>query len=184
MAAPEKQNTNGPTDTSSPLKHRPDAAECRIRTCFDSATWMKKFGKTKSTDNSSKPTSGSSNVIEQSGSSSHNDCPLDKDELGRNTWGFLHTMAAYYPDNPSKNEQEDMKKMMHIFSKFYPCEYCAEDFQQSIKRDEPDTRNQYSFSQWMCRMHNEVNVKLGKAKFDCSRVNERWRDGWNDGSCD
>jgi len=33
-------------------------------------------------------------------------------------------------------------------------------------------------------MHNIVNMKIGKPKFDCSLVNERWRDGWKDGSCD
>ena len=40
------------------------------------------------------------------------------------------------------------------------------------------------FSQWMCEMHNRVNVKLGKPEFDCSQVFKRWRDGWDDGSCD
>ena len=36
----------------------------------------------------------------------------------------------------------------------------------------------------MCEMHNRVNVKLGKPEFDCSKVFQRWRDGWEDGSCD
>ena len=33
-------------------------------------------------------------------------------------------------------------------------------------------------------MHNEVNSRLGKDEFDCNRVGERCRDGWNDKSCD
>lgn len=33
-------------------------------------------------------------------------------------------------------------------------------------------------------MHNEVNVRLGKDEFDCNNVSQRWRDGWNDKSCD
>lgn len=46
------------------------------------------------------------------------------------------------------------------------------------------TQSQSQLSQWLCRIHNKVNVKLGKPVFDCSKVNERWRDGWLDGSCD
>jgi mitochondrial FAD-linked sulfhydryl oxidase len=57
-------------------------------------------------------------------------CPLDKDQLGRNTWSFLHTMAAHYPETPSKTQQEKMKNFMHIFSEFYPCEPCAADLRE------------------------------------------------------
>ena len=48
----------------------------------------------------------------------------------------------------------------------------------------PLTRDRSVFSQWMCSMHNEVNVRLGKPVFDCSKVDERWLHGWKDGSCD
>lgn len=58
------------------------------------------------------------------------ECPLDKDELGRNTWSFLHTMAANYPTNPTNQQQEDMKEFMNLFGKFFPCEYCAKDFRK------------------------------------------------------
>lgn len=74
-----------------------------------------------------------------SGASSHDDCPLDKSELGRNTWSFLHTMAEYYPNSPSTSEKADMKKFITTLSQFYPCDYCAKDF-----------RNEYEF----------VNVQL------------------------
>lgn len=53
-----------------------------------------------------------------------------------------------------------------------------------IKQDPPRTESQEALSQWLCKMHNRVNVKIGKPEFDCSKVNERWRDGWSDGSCD
>ena len=44
--------------------------------------------------------------------------------------------------------------------------------------------NQNELSQWMCEIHNDINQLLGKKLFDCSKVNERWKDGWKDGSCD
>lgn len=54
----------------------------------------------------------------------------------------------------------------------------------SLKTDPPKLQSQDELSQWLCRLHNKVNLKIGKPEFDCSKVNERWRDGWLDGSCD
>jgi FAD-linked sulfhydryl oxidase len=112
------------------------------------------------------------------------DCPLDKDELGRGSWGLLHTIAAKYPERPSRSEQKDMTNFFHLFSKFYPCDHCAEDLRRELRSDPPQTASHDDLSQWLCRLHNRVNNKLGKEQFDCSKVNERWRDGWLDGSCD
>ena len=50
--------------------------------------------------------------------------------------------------------------------------------------DVPDTRNNVALSKWFCDIHNEVNVRLDKKTFDCTKVMERWKDGWQDGSCD
>lgn len=44
----------------------------------------------------------------------------------------MHTMAAKYPEQPSKDQQCDMKSFFNIFSKFYPCEPCAKDFQEEL----------------------------------------------------
>lgn len=57
-------------------------------------------------------------------------CPLDREELGRNTWGFLHTMAAYYPEQPTSEQKNDMNQFIRLFSKFYPCDYCATHLRQ------------------------------------------------------
>ena len=53
-----------------------------------------------------------------------------------------------------------------------------------LKGEDPDTSSRKGLSYWFCDYHNEVNRRLGKKEFDCSKVLERWKDGWADGSCD
>lgn len=66
----------------------------------------------------------------QDDQSRRSDCPLDRDELGNKSWGLLHTIAANYPEKPSKGEESQMRDFFKIFSHLYPCEYCAEDFRK------------------------------------------------------
>ncbi|CAD6196794.1 unnamed protein product [Caenorhabditis auriculariae] len=111
-------------------------------------------------------------------------CPVDKDELGRSTWKLLHTMSVYYPEKPSEEDKNNARSFMNTLGKLYPCDFCAKDLRNDLKEDPPRVENRTDFAQWMCELHNKVNEKTGKAKFDCRTVFERWRDGWKDGSCD
>lgn len=113
-----------------------------------------------------------------------NECPADVETLGRSSWTLLHTIAATYPTSPTPSQQSDLKSFMGLFAKLYPCWVCAEDFQQYIKKDEVRANSRQEFGLWLCGAHNEVNKKLGKPVFDCSKWEERWRTGWKDGRCD
>jgi mitochondrial FAD-linked sulfhydryl oxidase len=111
-------------------------------------------------------------------------CPPDRDQLGRATWAFLHTTAAYYPDKPTPSQQSNMLSLIRALPVLYPCSHCAEDFGQEIKANPPDVSGRVALSRWFCERHNDINEKLGKAKFDCLKTDERWKDGPSDGSCD
>ncbi|XP_078451024.1 FAD-linked sulfhydryl oxidase ALR [Lampetra fluviatilis] len=149
------------------------------RACTDFTSWMKAQRKEKGAAAGSAATE----VAEQRRAAAV-ECPVDREELGRSTWTFLHTMAAYYPEQPSTQQRRDMGEMVRLFSRFYPCEDCATDMRERIEMRPPDTSSRRGLSQWMCGLHNDVNRRLGKPQFDCSRVDERWKDGWSDGSCD
>jgi FAD-linked sulfhydryl oxidase len=110
-------------------------------------------------------------------------CPPDAGELGRSTWTFLHTMAAYYPENPTEIEQKSMLGMIDGLSRFYPCWYCADHLKEELKTNPPKVKSNIELSEWFCQIHNEVNLRQGKPLFDCSKVFERWRDGPKKSDC-
>lgn len=111
-------------------------------------------------------------------------CPPDVEQLGRATWTFLHTTAAYYPEKPNPSQRANMLMLLRSLPVLYPCTWCADDFGKDIEKHAPDVSGRTTLSRWLCERHNEVNQKLGKEKFDCAKVDERWKDGPPDGRCD
>lgn len=77
--------------------------------------------------NAWKPESGETPVA------SHSECPLTKQALGRHSWPLLHTMAAYYPSQPTDKQKTSMLCFIEGLSQFYPCRECRLDFQRQIK---------------------------------------------------
>ncbi|KAI7208435.1 hypothetical protein KC333_g9143 [Hortaea werneckii] len=166
----------------------PDGKPCRSCTSFAS---MRAMARSSSSSSSTSPQQQQQVPISTPTAPSPldqppPDCPPDVDQLGRSTWTFLHTLTATYPVQPSPTRQQETKQFISLFSKFYPCWVCADDFRAWMKEDgnAPRVSNRDEFGQWMCEAHNAVNVKLGKERFDCSRWQERWRTGWRDGRCD
>ncbi|KIM22853.1 hypothetical protein M408DRAFT_332717 [Serendipita vermifera MAFF 305830] len=157
----------------------PDGKPCKACTVF------KDFAKTKGTV----PGSGSKQAATAATmmgalATRPTECPPDSEKLGRSTWTFLHTAAAYYPVNPTPQHRRSMLSLLQSLPILYPCNYCAEHLGGEMQKNPPDVSGRAQLSKWLCDVHNEVNDRLGKDKFDCSRVIERWKDGPADGSCD
>ena len=108
---------------------------------------------------------------------SHSSCPLNRAELGRASWAYLHTLAAYYPTSPSPSQQSTMSQFLSSYAALYPCGYCADRTVEELTRNPPRVGSQGELSVWMCEVHNEVNERLNKPTFDCTRTHERWKTG-------
>ncbi|XP_057426859.1 FAD-linked sulfhydryl oxidase ERV1-like isoform X2 [Lotus japonicus] len=100
--------------------------------------------------------------------------PVTKEELGRATWTFLHTLAAQYPDNPTRQQKKDVKELVQILSRLYPCKECADHFKEVLRANPVQAESHAQFSHWLCHVHNVVNRSLGKPVFPCERVDARW----------
>ncbi|XP_002976837.2 FAD-linked sulfhydryl oxidase ERV1 [Selaginella moellendorffii] len=110
--------------------------------------------------------------------------PVTREDLGRATWTFLHSLAAQYPDKPTRQQQKDVRELMAIISRMYPCKECADHFKEVLKSNPVRANSGVDLSQWMCRVHNIVNRSLGKPQFSCERVDARWGALHCDGACD
>ncbi|RMZ85385.1 hypothetical protein DV737_g758, partial [Chaetothyriales sp. CBS 132003] len=109
-----------------------------------------------------------------------------RDMMRKSTaWTLLHSIAATYPPQAPPSMQATLRSFITTFSQLYPCGTCAEDFRLWMRQpgNEPRVAGQDELGVWMCEAHNAVNVKLGKAEFDCALWKQRWRDGWADGRC-
>ncbi|KAI3755456.1 hypothetical protein L1987_55257 [Smallanthus sonchifolius] len=100
--------------------------------------------------------------------------PVTREELGRATWTFIHTLGAQYPEKPTRQQKKDVKELMAIISRIYPCKECADHFKEVLRSNPVQAGSQAEFSQWLCRVHNVVNRSLGKPTFPCERVDARW----------
>ena len=115
------------------------------------------------------------------------DCPPDVERLGRHTWTFLHTTASYFPPQPSSHQKSAMLSLLRALPTLYPCGTCADHLGTYLSTHPPEPevdRGRDALERWLCGVHNEVNERLGKDKFECGDVPQRWRDGWADGRCD
>ncbi|OJT12442.1 FAD-linked sulfhydryl oxidase ALR [Trametes pubescens] len=113
-------------------------------------------------------------------------CPPDVEQLGSATWTFLHTTAAYYPDAPTMAHRVNMLSLLRALPVLYPCSTCATHLGEEMKTRPPDVSSRGALSRWLCEQHNAVNARLGKERFECTveKLDERWKDGPADGSCD
>lgn len=70
-------------------------------------------------------------------------CPADRDILGQGTWQLIHTIAANYPPEPTKEQKQNTFSFLQSLSKVYPCPYCAADFQARLVDHPPKYVNDF-----------------------------------------
>ena len=128
-------------------------------------------------DNGRSPTPLSSSSGSSPSPSSLSSCPPRSAELGRSSWTLLHSMAAWYPDEPTGQQRQRMANFMEALGDFYPCPWCADDFRTELHKSPPKVETRTDLCLWLCDQHNRVNAKLGKPLFDCNMkdLDERWR---------
>ena len=83
---------------------------------------------------------------------------------GSKFWFTMHTVAYFYPDNPTPEEMAHAKNFYESFSVLLPCPGCAKHYStllESIPVRHAVT-SRMNLIEWVNRVHNEVNRRLHK----------------------
>ncbi|KAK8316556.1 hypothetical protein V6Z11_A13G048600 [Gossypium hirsutum] len=102
--------------------------------------------------------------------------PVTKEELGRATWTFLHTLAAQYPERPTRQQKKDVKQLMSILSRMYPCNECADHFKEVLRANPVQAGSHEEFSQWLSCAQFDIGhfQQPWQSGIPCERVDARW----------
>lgn len=79
---------------------------------------------------------------------------------------------AKFPDKPTEEDSSALKSYIHLFARLYPCGDCARHFQGLLKKYPPQVATRSTAAAWACHVHNEVNKRLKKPIFDCSKIGD------------
>jgi hypothetical protein len=81
-------------------------------------------------------------------------------------WSTLHIISLAYPDDPTYSEKRAAKELFNALVQLLPCPVCRSHYKEIIQAMPVETwlDNRKSLVEWVWSLHNQVNVKLGKAE--------------------
>ena len=96
---------------------------------------------------------------------------------GPHGWIFLHSVTMNYPKEPSLEDKTLYRNFFSSLTKILPCEKCAYHYREHIKDDpiEPALENRDKLVRWLIKIHNKVNVDLGKPEYTYQQVIEEYK---------
>lgn len=83
-------------------------------------------------------------------------------------WSSMHIISFNYPVNPTEDDKKDYKIWILSYKKTLPCSYCRVNFSKNLKSagfSDKVFNSRNLFSRFIYKLHNCVNVMLGKKKY-------------------
>ena len=86
------------------------------------------------------------------------------DNWGPAGWTFLHTVSFMLPRNPTRDQQNKYRNFFQLLGDTLPCPVCRAHFKQSLELAPVPVTSPRVLSEWLFRIHNDVNRATGKAE--------------------
>ena len=97
-----------------------------------------------------------------------------KATLGNMSWQLLHVISATCPEVHDDQERFNLNQYQSLFAQYYPCKECSEHFIEVVKENTYEGKNRKEFMEFVCKLHNIVNVSLNKKEFPVHLVEKVW----------
>ena len=93
-------------------------------------------------------------------------------------WSTLHIISLAYPDDPTYSEKRAAKELFNALAQLLPCPVCRSHYKEIIQAMPVETwlDNRKSLVEWVWSLHNQVNVKLGKAEITLSEFYKHYNE--------
>ena len=93
-------------------------------------------------------------------------------------WATLHIASLTYADQPNARQKANMGAFYESLVDVIPCPICRKHYETNLEempvKDALNSRTE--LIQWVWRMHNRVNVQLGKREFTFGEFIQSMRD--------
>lgn len=84
---------------------------------------------------------------------------------GPHTWKTIHYIALAYPRQPSPEDRANYAAFFHSLGHVLPCSTCSRHFLSllmEVPLDAAALRSSDTLFEWTVKVHNRVNLTLGK----------------------
>lgn len=102
---------------------------------------------------------------------------IDPKIWGHSAWEFLFYVALSYSNNPSIEEQNNMKNFFLATGKILPCQKCRINFSNHLKKfplNDYVLSNRDNLINWLVTINNEVRTLNGTNKLTANEILSRY----------
>ena len=98
--------------------------------------------------------------------------PKNPQVWGPPLWNFLHILSFSYPENPTLEEQQDMRNFFLSLHKVLCCKPCKFSFGEKLNRTEFNDalESRKNLKEWLLKIHNEVNKSNNKPMYTMKQL--------------
>jgi hypothetical protein len=95
----------------------------------------------------------------------------NKEWIGSITWKYIHTTIQNTDQCGKEITNQNIIDFLNIVANLFPCKDCSEHFLKMLINIDKKVKIREDFPTFVCKLHNKVNKRLKKNKFDCSKEN-------------